>query len=350
MDKLERAKSKLLLEHPFFGSIATNLELQVNNNIFAVNYKGDTLEYNSEYFDALKIEEIETILANGAMQQALYHQERSSKRIESLWKEASEYAINAILAQNGFVMHPLAKYNESYQGLYAEEIYHLLLNDYDPPEQEEQEKPQKELLFEDSDYNLFLEQIIQKIEQQDELPKGIERLLRSAKKSQISWQELLYRYINNHAKIDYKMFPSNKKHLYRGVALPSIHSDELKIAIAIDTSASISEEQLNSFLSEVEAIMQNFQHYQIELIECDFKIQNTTRLTPLEPIISSIKGGGSTDFRPVFEYLEELGEDFKFLIYFSDADGIFPKQEPNIETLWVLTKEANTPFGEKIVL
>jgi len=339
-----------LLEHPFFGSIATNLNFKTNNNIFAINYKGDTLEYNSEYIEALKIEEIETILASAAMQQALYHQERGKSKIKSLWMEASEYAINSILVENGFAMHPLAKYNENYQGLYAEEIYHLLLNEYDIPPQEEENKDNKEQLIDDNDYNLLLEQIIQKIQNQDKLPIGIERLINSAKKSQISWRELLYRYINNHAKIDYKMFPSNKKHLYRGVALPSINSEELKIAIAIDTSASIDENQLNSFLGEVEAIMQNFQHYQIELIECDFKIQNTTRLTPLEPIISSAKGGGSTDFRPVFEYLENLREDFKFLIYFSDGEGVFPDKKPNIETLWVLTKETNIPFGEKIVL
>jgi len=233
MDKLNSAKAKLLLEHPFFGSIATNLKLRINNNIFAINYRGDTLEYNSEYLEALKIEEIETILATAAMKQALFHQERSRDKIESIWNQASEYAINSILVENGFVMHPLAKYNESYNGLYAEEIYHLLLNDYDPPKEEDKE--QKEQLLEDSDYTLLLEQIIQKIENQDELPKGVERVLKSTKKNQISWRELLYRYINNHAKIDYKMFPSNKKHLYRGVALPSINSDELKIAIAIDT-------------------------------------------------------------------------------------------------------------------
>ena len=348
MDKIEIAKSKLLLEDPFFGSIATNLNFKIDNNIFAINYKGDTLEYNSEYLDALKVEEVKTILATAALKQALFHQDRSKNRVASVWSEASEYAINSILVENGFVMHPLAKYNESYQGLYAEEIYHLLLNDYNPP-QEKQEEDQEQLI-EDSDFNLILEQIIQKIQNQDQLPLGIDRVIKSAKKSQISWQELLYRYINNHAKIDYKMFPSNKKHLYRGVALPSINSEELKIAIAIDISASINESQLNSFLGEVEAIMQNFQHYKIELIECDYKIQNTSQLSPLEPIISSVKGGGSTDFRPVFKYLENLGEDFKFLIYFSDADGIFPKKEPNIDTLWVLTKEANTPFGETIVL
>ena len=349
MIKIEQAKAKLLLEHPFFGSIATNLELKANNKIASVHYSGDKLEFNSEYIDALNLDEISTILASSAMGQALYHSDRGQGKVKSLWQVASEYAINSLLLENGFVMHPMAKFSQEYNGLYTEEVYHLLLNDYEVPEQEEQE-PNEQATIEDSEYELMLEQIIQKIESQDKLPAGLERLVESAKPSKISWRDLLYRYINAHAKIDYKMFPSNKKYLYRGVALPSINSEELKIAVAIDTSASIEESSLNSFLTELEAIMQTFPNYQIELIECDYKIQNTTRLTPLELIISKVKGGGSTDFRAVFEYLENLNEDFKFLIYFSDGEGVFPKQIPNIDTLWVLTKEANTPFGEKILL
>ena len=352
MQKIEQAKAKLLLEQPFFGSIATNLELTKNNNIASTHYNKDTLEFNSEYIDALNIDEITTILASSAMRQALYHTNRGEGKVQSIWQVASEYAINSLLLENGFVMHPMAKFSQEFNGLYTEEIYHLLLNDYEVPEQEEKEEQEanEQASIEDSEFEILLEQIIQKIESQDKLPMGLERLIKSAKPSKISWRDLLYRYINAHAKIDYKMFPSNKKHLYRGVALPSINSEELKIAVAIDTSASIDESSLNSFLTELEAIMQSFSNYQIELIECDYKIQNTTRLTPLEPIISKVKGGGSTDFRPVFEYLEKLNEDFKFLIYFSDGEGIFPNYIPFIDTLWVLTKEASTPFGEKILL
>jgi len=348
MQKLENAKSKLMLEQPFFGSIATKLKLQENNNIAGVQYKGEVLEYNSEYLDALKTDEVATILATASMQKALYHSDRGVNKIGSLWNVASEYAINSLLVQNGFRMHPLAKYSQEFAGLYAEEIYHILLNDYDINQEEEEQKIEQEASSED--FELFLEQIIEKIASQDGLPDGIERLIPNAKEAKISWRELLYNYIQAHAKIDYSMFPSNKKHLYRGVALPSIRSEVLKIAIAIDTSASINESLLAQFLSEVEEIMQSFTHYEIELIECDFKIQNISNLSPLEPLETTLKGGGATDFRPVFEHLEDREQDYRFLIYFSDGDGVFPNFTPNIDTLWVLSKEAQVPFGETIVL
>ncbi len=344
-NKLDIAKTKLMLEHPFFGEVVTNLNIVDNTNIASVAFRGDILEINSEYLEVLTLDETQTILANAAMKQLLFHKDRSKGKVKHIWEVASDFAINELLAKNGFTIPPLLNYHSRFERLSAEEIYKILLSEQDIVEQESQDIKE----IEDNEFNEFLEEIIQKHLKQENLPDGLEEFVKSAKKSQINWIELLYRYINNHAKIDYKLFPSNKKHLWRGVALPSINSDELKIAVAIDTSASIDTTLLERFLGELEAIMQNFPHYQIELIECDYKIQNTTRLLPLMPIVSTLKGGGATDFTPVFEYLQKLNEDFKFLIYFSDGEGKFPDYTPNIETLWVLSKETKVPFGEKII-
>jgi len=146
------------------------------------------------------------------------------------------------------------------------------------------------------------------------------------------------------------MFPSNKKHLYRGVALPSVYGEELQIAVAVDTSASVDEETLGRFLIELEGIMQLFPHYTIELIECDAKIQHVQTLTPTEPLVATLHGGGGTDFRPVFTYLEEAGAGWKFLIYFTDGEGRFPDTIPAIDTLWVLSQACEVPFGERIMI
>ena len=351
--KISNAITKLMLDKPYFALSSTKVVLKENNSIRGVAYFGDTLEYNSEYLDALNIDEVSSIIANASLQLFLYHSSRGTGKKSTIWRLASEYAINSLLVENGFTLHPLSNYSDEFNNLSTENIYHILLNQLDVSEEEEKELKTKERenkKYSDKEIEDFIEQIINKLEKSGELPTNLEKVVKRAKKSQISWRELLYRYINNHAKIDYTMFPSNKKHLYRGVALPSITSNELKIVIVIDTSASISDNKLSLFLSEIEYIMQNFLHYQIELIECDYKIQNTTRLTPLEPIINSVKGGGTTDFRAPFDYLKTLNEDFKFLIYFSDGEGAFPKEKPTIDTLWVLTKDTEIPFGDKLIL
>ena len=367
-EKLAQAKTKLMLENPYFGTLVTSIELRINNNIASFRPLGDVLEYNNEYLEVLSIGEVATVLANSAMHQALFHSERGKDRVSSVWNLASDYAINDLLVENGFMLPPLVNYASRFEMLYAEQIYTILLgeldlkeSDADPQDEKQSNEPNKEAeeqdmpeeLLAQEEYELLLEQLNIKLEKQGELPKGIERFVESKSEAKVSWRDELYRYVNSHAKSDYRMFPPSKKHLYRGIALPSIYGEELKIIVAIDTSASIDDELLKLFLAELYEIMQVFTHYVIELIECDATIQNIQRLTPQEPLDPILKGGGGTNFKPVFDYVMELNEEFKFLIYFTDGKGSFPNYEPNIDVLWVMQKNSDIdemPFGEVLEL
>jgi len=365
-EKITQAKTKLMLENPYFGSLISSLELRVNKQLRNSRNLGDVFEYNDEYLEVLSINEVSTLLANAAMHQALFHSERGKNRVSSVWYLASDYAVNDLLVENGFMLPPMANYASRFERLYAEEIYTTLLNELDlqdndetldeeeqqVEEMEEQELPEEafEELLAQEEYELLVKQLNSKLEKHGDLPKGIERFIESNTEAQIAWRDELYRYVNAHAKSDYRMFPPSKKHLYRGIALPSIYGEELKIVVAIDTSASIDDELLRKFLAELYDIMQVFTHYVIELIECDASIQNIQRLTPMESLEPTLKGGGGTNFTPVFDYVERMNEDFKFLIYFTDGKGAFPKYEPTIDTLWVMSEACDVPFGEVLEL
>jgi predicted metal-dependent peptidase len=365
-EKLLQAKTKLMLENPYLGTLVTSIELRVNNNIASCRPLGDVLEYNDEYLEVLSVREVATVLANSAMHQALFHSERGKDKVSSVWNLASDYAINDLLVQNGFMLPPMANHASRFEMLYAEQIYTILLgeldlrdNDATPQDEKQSDKPNEEAeeqdipeeLLAQEEYELLLEQLNIKLEKHGDLPKGIERFVDLKSEAKVSWRDELYRYVNTHAKSDYRMFPSAKKHLYRGFALPSIYGEELKIIVAIDTSASIDDELLKLFLAELYEIMQVFTHYVIELIECDASIQNIQRLTPQEPLEPTFKGGGGTNFTPVFDYVMDLNEDFKFLIYFTDGKGAFPNYEPLIDVLWVMPKhEEMMPFGEVLML
>ena len=58
----------------------------------------------------------------------------------------------------------------------------------------------------------------------------------------------------------------------------------------------------------------------------------------------TVKGGGGTDFRPAFAYVEQLLREKRFtrlrgLIYFTDGYGIYPAKMPPYETAFVFMKE-----------
>lgn len=119
--------------------------------------------------------------------------------------------------------------------------------------------------------------------------------------------------------------------------------------IAIDTSLSCSKELVKKFLQETYSILKDeesfFKKINLCIVQCDEKIQKSDFIhdeQELEQYMEhlEIRGMGGTDFRPVFEHVNELIEQKKLtqlkgLLYFTDGYGIYPKQRPKYETAFV---------------
>ena len=103
---------------------------------------------------------------------------------------------------------------------------------------------------------------------------------------------------------------------------------------------------LRSILEEKENF---FSRWNVCLIQCDSFVQDVTMIhSPKEweayRETITIKGRGGTDFRPVFQKVEELRKqhvfrNLKALIYFTDGDGIYPEQKPDYETAFVFVRQ-----------
>jgi predicted metal-dependent peptidase len=65
---------------------------------------------------------------------------------------------------------------------------------------------------------------------------------------------------------------------------------------------------------------------------------------------AKIQGGGGTSFVPVFEWVEVQNMWPDLLLYFTDAQGTFPEQEPTYPVLWVVKGKAKVPWGQRIQL
>ncbi|MFT3926131.1 MAG: VWA-like domain-containing protein [Myxococcales bacterium] len=105
------------------------------------------------------------------------------------------------------------------------------------------------------------------------------------------------------------------------------------LIIAIDTSMSMTEDELSEVARQLSRISE---HARLHVVECDVKI---TRSYPFRGRLEHVEGRGGTDLRPVFEpsLLRSLGADG--VVYFTDGDGPTPEQAPHgINVLWVLTK------------
>lgn len=142
---------------------------------------------------------------------------------------------------------------------------------------------------------------------------------------------------------------------------PLEYKDSNKIkdfVIALDTSASCRGKVVQAFLQKTYNIMQgqeNFFHkINVHIIQCDSEVRQDTKITKREEFDAFMEQGkltgfGSTDFRPVFSYVEKLREEHEFddlkgMIYFTDGYGIYPEQMPDYDVAFVfLQDDENAP-------
>ena len=123
--------------------------------------------------------------------------------------------------------------------------------------------------------------------------------------------------------------------------------------MALDVSGSVSDRELQECLSEINAIKGQIRAG-ITLIACDAAIvDGFPRLfESWEEVTlpSSIAGGGHTDFRPVFDWIARQDQAPDLLLFFTDALGEFPAQEPSYPVLWLVKGRGQTPFGVRVSL
>jgi len=359
--QLLKAKSKLTMQHPYFGMLASKLKHEENTQIKSYASNGVRFLYNPDFIAQRDQEELFFILTNCVMHHVLAHQQRKLNRRGSLWQLATDFAINNLLAKNGFTIPQGANYNLEYKDMYAEEIYTLLHEEYGANAFEEIEQNQEELydlknIQEELDPQTesqwqYAATISQEIAQKKSLlPTGMERLAKKLTVNKVDWRFELYNAINRHMRNNYAFMPPNKKHLSRGFVLPSLSSDTLSLCVAIDTSGSIDEILLGAFVTEFSSIMQSFPSIKIELLICDARIHGHYTFFGNDKLDFKLKGGGGTDYRPVFEYIEANLPMNTMLLYFTDGDGWFPKHTPSYEVLWALSRKAKIPFGRALEL
>jgi predicted metal-dependent peptidase len=376
---LEKAKSQLIMKHPYFGMLASRLKHEPNEEISSYASNGVRFLYNPAFIQKRTQDEIVFVLTNCVMHHILAHQQRRLGRKGFLWQLATDYAINNLLHSSGIFIPLGANFNEEYKNMYAEEIYELLKEEHFSgvegafDENAEQTQRSENLAADASSEESVafsnLENIDEDLEAQNEsdweyaasvakevanrksaMPSGMERLAKKVKANDVDWRFELYNAVNRHMRNNYAFMPPNKKHLYRGFALPSLTSDTLSLCVAVDTSGSINDELLGAFMEEFKNIMQNFPSVKIELILADARVHAHHTFQGGEKMDFVIKGGGGTDYRPVFDYIEANLPMNTMLLYFTDGDGWFPKYPPSYEVLWALSRTAKVPFGRPLII
>jgi predicted metal-dependent peptidase len=364
LSKMVAARTGLLLSEPFFGALALGLKLQEDTTCQTAWVDGRTMGYNPSFIAGLTHEQTISLIAHEVMHCANGHPWRRDGRDMKRFNVACDKAINTTLKDAGFTLPEGALFAEGPEvGQSAEWIYARLPEDQDGKGKDGQGKGDSQGEVRDApkdadaegqeppseaEWQQATKQAAMAAKAQGKLPASLARLAEEIGQTRVDWRSALRRFVQERAKADYAWSRPNSRFLSLGLYLPSLESHELgELAIAVDTSGSVDDVALATAKAEVMAVIDECQPAAVNVYYADAKVAQHDRFERGDEIVWRPKGGGGTDFRPVFKACEELEVPPVCLIYITDLAGQFPESS-EIPTIWVTDTAHVAPIGETV--
>lgn len=368
--KIVKARAGLIIDQPFFGTLALRLLLKVMSPEIEAGFKarglkptlavdGRTIYYNEAFIDSLDVNLTKSAFAHEVGHCVYDHIGRRKHRDPNAWNVAGDYVINAMLKDAGFALGEGWLYDAKYAGMSSDQIY----NSFPPEARSGLGKPLCDIMdgtgegkdpiteMERNDWKIATIQAANAAKAQGKLPGSIQRFVDELVNTKVDWRERLRRFVTERAKDEYTWTRPNRRYLAAGLYLPGLYSENMgTVAVVTDDSGSIGNDVLQAFASEIAGIRDSVRPRKTIVISCDAKVNHVDELEPDDEFKLKCHGGGGTDFRPPFKWLSRRGIQPAALIYLTDMYGSFPDQDPGYPVLWVAISDIVGPFGDTIKL
>ncbi len=202
-----------------------------------------------------------------------------------------------------------------------------------------------------------LRQEVQKYEIMD-ADETIQRKWGSINAKSLDWKNLLHTFVQEDIS-DYSFTPPDRRLQDLDFFLPdyNVYSKEVRnVFFMVDTSGSISDEMLSVAYEEIKQALEQFNGALTGIIGFfDSCVRKTYQFNDVEDI-TRVKpvGGGGTDYRSAFEYINHypLGIKPTSIVVFTDGEGNYPNSviANNVPVLWLLTEPDPAPWGKSVLL
>jgi predicted metal-dependent peptidase len=400
LDRIITARVGLLLRHPFFGNMATRLRIMAADDwLPTAAVDGRNLYFNTQFFNAMDNKEIEFVVAHEILHMVFDHLGRrdwhGADRNPMLYNIAADYIVNNMLVRDriGTVPKIVDCFQDfKYEGWTSEEVYEELFKeakkngeefleqlgemldehldmdgDSESDEGEEgkdgngnsvSKRPAK---YSDEEMKQIKDEIKEGMLSAAQAagagntPAGVQRLIKQLTEPKMNWRQLLRQQIQSSIRDDYTFSRPSRKGQMSGAILPGMDfAETIDLAVALDMSGSIGNDQAADFLSEIKGIMDEYRDYKIKLWcfdtavynEQDFSADGSEDLLDYE-----IHGGGGTDFMANWTYMKETGYVPKKFIMFTDGYAWDSwGDEDYCDTVFIIhsnhDKNLQAPFGQ----
>lgn len=359
-ERVGNSRARLLLQQPFYGVLLSMVDFVPETAIPTMATDGSKVFYNPNYvMDELTDDEVFGVILHEISHCIYLHctPKRRLNRAQHKWNVACDFAINLEIKGMGYALPQQVLLDNKYRDMNAEQIYDSL------PEDASNFKT-LDMHIENSDeagWDDMEDKIITAWEMtknqtgKGSTPAGMKRWIDKLRKSRVRWERIFHRYVGQAlAKDDYSFTRVNKRFVGQDMYLPDMRSHIIgNVVIAIDTSGSIGKNCLEQFAAEIAKIGHLVD--EITAMSCDARVHEVVKIKKFENFLNKLqmKGGGGTDFRPVFDKIKEMKMQPELAIYLTDAYGSFPEKQPNYPVLWCVTSESGMdyiPWGQKVLL
>lgn len=139
---------------------------------------------------------------------------------------------------------------------------------------------------------------------------GIDRMVnRAYKPVPFNWRKALSKYIRGYIKANYTWNKPSRAGIASGLILPSAGTTpKLHIGVAIDTSGSISEKEIDTMMDHVFTILQQFKAFEIDIWSCGSKVYEQSLLK-----LTGSNKGDLKKFQVISDGGNDMRENFKFI-------------------------------------
>jgi predicted metal-dependent peptidase len=180
-----------------------------------------------------------------------------------------------------------------------------------------------------------------------DIPGNLAAQIVAANKPVVIWQREVRYFINKLILMGRKTTRMRPNRRY-GYSNPGGKRDFLsKILVAVDTSGSVSDEELKAFLAEINGMIN---HIKVDLIQFDHEVKGEPEPFEKKQRTINIVGRGGTNFEGPIALADQLGYDG--LIVFTDGYAPFPPK-PKCRMLWCVCQQnekVEFPYGKKVVI
>jgi len=367
---ISAALLKIRMVSPFFGCLSLFAKYRPRKDIPTACTDGENIFFNEDFMKNLDKDELCGVLLHELLHCALLHTSllRKGIRDNTLWNIAADVVVNNIIQKQGNFALPSGSIQmPEFVDLSVEQIYEKLMASKKRPdlkildieyttaggkETKKTGADNKKLKELEGKWKTALNQaaVTESIKKGGK-GQGVGSILgtreyNSIMEPQLDWRSMLWRFLVR-TPTDFSGF--DRRFVHQGLYLEDLSGESVRVHVAIDTSGSISSQELDEFAGELKGILRSYPHIKCDLYFADYDIDGPYKLNS-QSDIPKPTGGGGTSFVPFFLKVDEEHDEYEegVCIYLTDGYGDFP-EEFKLPTLWVVTNDGldneEFPFG-----